>query len=60
MIRFLILQIFSYDFELLNTPLRTYQLMGGATAALLMDRILFVVSHNDEANPCSVSDRDVP
>ena len=49
------LQIFSYDFDLLSSPLRTYQLVEGATGALLMDRMLFVISHNDEADPCSVS-----
>ncbi len=51
---YLSLQIFSYDFDLLSSPLRTYQLVEGATRALLMDRMLFVISHNDEADPCSV------
>ena len=48
-------QIYSYDFELMNSPLRTYQLVDKSTGSLLMDRMLFVISHNDEADPCSVS-----
>ena len=51
--------MFTYDFDLLTSPLRTYQLVGGATGCVLLDRMLFVISHNDEEDPCSVSANDM-
>ncbi len=48
-------QEYSYDFELQSSPLRVYQLVTGATNALITDRLIFVISHDDDANPCAVS-----
>lgn len=48
------LQVYSYDFELVLTPVRIYKLVAGATTALLMDRLVFVISQDDEDTPCSV------
>lgn len=48
------LQVYSYDFELVLTPVRVYKLVAGATTALLMDRLVFVISQDDEDTPCSV------
>lgn len=51
----LLLQVYSYDFDLSSSPLKTYQLVSGANSTLLTDRLTFVVSHDDSADPCAVS-----
>ena len=49
------MQAYSYNFDLRLEPLNAYQLLPGATNALLTDRLIYVVSHTDVVNPCSVS-----
>ena len=39
----------------MNNPLRTYQLVTGATGAMLTEKMIFVISHDDEHNQCAVS-----
>ena len=39
----------------MQNPLRTYQLVAGATGAMLTEKIIFVISHDDEQNQCAVS-----
>ena len=50
-----ILQEYTYDFEVMQNPLRTYQLVSGATGAMLTEKVIFVISHDDEQNQCAVS-----
>ena len=52
---FTILQEYTYDFEVMQNPLRTYQLVSGATGAMLTEKMIFVISHDDEQNQCAVS-----
>ena len=54
MYHYVTLQVYSYDLELFNAPVRVHKLVAGVTTALLTDRLLFVISHDDEASPCSV------
>jgi hypothetical protein len=46
------LEAYSYNFDLRLEPLSAYQLLPGATNALLTDRLIYVVSQTD-VNPCS-------
>ena len=39
----------------MHNPLRTYQLVAGATGAILTEKMIFVISHDDELNQCAVS-----
>ena len=39
----------------MQSPLRTYQLVAGATGAMLTEKMIFVISHDDEQNQCAVS-----
>lgn len=48
-------QAYSYNFDLRLQPLNAYQLLPGATEALITDRLIYAVSHTDVINPCSVS-----
>ena len=49
------MQEYTYDFEVMQSPLRTYQLVAGATGAMLTEKMIFVISHDDEQNQCAVS-----
>ena len=48
-------QVYSYDFDLMSPPVRAYQLVPGATGAILTDKMIFVISHDDEIDPLAVS-----
>lgn len=39
----------------MQNPLRTYQLVAGATGAMLTEKMIFIISHDDEQNQCAVS-----
>jgi hypothetical protein len=39
----------------MQNPLRTYQLVAGATGAMLTEKMIFVISHDDEQNQWAVS-----
>ncbi|CAI8053290.1 Ultraviolet-B receptor UVR8 [Geodia barretti] len=47
------LEAYSYNFDLRLEPLNAYQLISGATDALLTDRLIYAVSHIDVVDPCS-------
>ena len=49
-----LLQEYTYDFEVMQNPLRTYQLVAGATGAMLTEKMIFSISHDDEQNQCAV------
>lgn len=50
-----LLKEYTYDFEVMQNPLRTYQLVAGATGAMLTEKMIFIISHDDEQNQCAVS-----
>lgn len=42
---------------MIHNPLRTFQLVAGATGAMLTDKVIYVISHDDDHDQCAVSYR---
>ena len=39
----------------MQNPVRTSQLVAGATGAMLTDKVIYVISHDDDQDQCAVS-----
>ena len=48
-------QVYHYEFDMTPNLINICQLVNRATNVIMADRLMFVISHNDDVNECTVS-----